>query len=166
MKNQDCKTADVLRRYASAQGELCVQGNLSEDEVSLIAVKISNTGLSAQAKVDAIEGLLKVGQFYSRRCRVTGKGFNEGFILFGDTYVKDESNAVSVLRDYYLSAGDVAVGSCYKDSAVLEYAYNQEESLFTEWDLYDEIAEENFFIELNCSGKLISWDEYITAFAD
>ena len=156
---------NLEQRYSHAQQDLEKQGRLAEEEISILAVKISNTGLSAQAKTDAIEGLLKVGQFYSRRCRVTGKGFNEGFILFGDTYVKDESNAVSVLRDYYLSAGDVAVGSCYKDSAVLEYAYNQEESLFTEWDLYDEIAEENFFIELNCSGKLISWDEYITAFA-
>ncbi len=156
---------NLEQRYSHAQQDLEKQGRLAEEEISILAVKISNTGLSAQAKADAIEGLLKVGQFYSRRCRVTGKGFNEGFVLFGDTYVKDESNAVSVLRDYYLSAGDVAVGSCYKDSAVLEYAYNQEESLFTEWDLYDEIAEENFFIELNCSGKLISWDEYITAFA-
>ena len=156
---------NLEQRYSHAQQDLEKQGRLAEEEISILAVKISNTSLSAQAKADAIEGLLKVGQFYSRRCRVTGKGFNEGFVLFGDTYVKDESNAVSVLRDYYLSAGDVAVGSCYKDSAVLEYAYNQEESLFTEWDLYDEIAEENFFIELNCSGKLISWDEYITAFA-
>ena len=153
-------------RFSYAQQDLERQGELNSDEVSLVAVKISNTGLSAQAKVDAIEGLLKVGQFYSRRCRVTGKGFNEGFILFGDTYVKDESNAVSVLRDYYLSAGEIAVAKRYKDSAVLDYAYNREESLFTEWDLYDEIAEENFFIELNGSGKLISWDEYIESFAD
>lgn len=154
---------NLEQRYSHAQQDLEKQGRLAEEEISIIAVKLSATNLSLESKVNAIEGLLKVQQFWSRKCDESGEGFDEGFILFGDTYVKDESNAVSVLRDYYLSEGDIAVAKHYKDLAVLDYAYNQEESLFTEWDFYEEVENETFYLELS-TGDVVSWDEYLESF--
>lgn len=156
---------NLEQRFASAQYELKNQGRLDQDDVSLVALKISSSDLSAQAKVDAIEGLLKVQQFWSRKCDESGEGFDEGFILFGDTYVKEEADAVAVLRDYYLSEGDIALAKRYKDSAVLDYAYNQEESLFTEWYLCEEVENETFYLELS-TGDVVSWDEYLESFAE
>ena len=150
-------------RFANAQYELENQGRLDQDDISMVAVKISSSNLSTEGKVNAIEGLLKVQQFWSRRCRVTGQGFDEGFLLFDTDYVKEESDAVAVLRDYYLSGGDVAVAKRYKDDAVLERAYDDELSVYTEWDFSDEVAEGNFYLELS-NGSLKSWDEYLESF--
>lgn len=150
-------------RFSNAQYELENQGRLDQDDVSMVAVKISSSDLSTQGKIQAIEGLLKVQQLWSRRCRVTGQGFDEGFLLFDTDYVKEESDAVAVLRDYYLSGGDVAVAKRYKADAVLEKAYEDEVSVYTEWEFSDEVAEGNFYLELS-NGSLKSWDEYLESF--
>lgn len=156
---------NLEQRFASAQYELKNQGRLDQDDVSLVAVKISSSDLSAQAKVDAIEGLLKVQQFWSRKCDESGEGFDEGFLLFDREYVKNEDDAVAVLRNYYKAIGEVAVALRYKDSAVLDKAYDNELSVYTEWEFSDEVTEGNFYLELS-SGDVVSWDEYIESFAD
>lgn len=154
---------ELNRKYAIAQAQVIAQGRLDEDDVDLIALQVTSSGLSAEAKIEAIEGLLKVQQFWSRECCVTGQGFDEGFLLFDREYIKEEADAVSALRDYYKAIGEVAVALRYKDSAVLERAYDDELSVYTEWYFPDEVAEGNFYLELS-NGSLKSWDEYLDSF--
>ena len=156
---------EANRKYAIAQAQVIAQGRLDENDVYLIAIQVTKSNLSAQGKIQAIEGLLKVQQLWSRRCRVTGQGFDEGFLLFDIDCVKEESDAVAALRNYYQSGGEVAVALRYKDSAVLEQAYDDEISIYTEWEFADEVCEGNFYLELS-NGSLKSWDEYLDSFAE
>jgi hypothetical protein len=147
---------ELNRNYGIAQAEIIAQGKLNEDEVSLIAIKISNSGLSAQAKVDAIEGLLKVQQFWSRKCDESGEGFDDGWLMADDIYLKYEKDVDGYLIEW---ANDDGYKS-WSLERVKEYYYENDSYYYTEWDFYDEVENGTFYLELS-TGDVVSWDEYI-----
>lgn len=147
---------ELNRNYGIAQAEIIAQGKLNEDEVSLIAIKISNSGLSAQAKVDAIEGLLKVQQFWSRKCDESGEGFDDGWLMADDIYLKYENDV-----DGYLIEWATLDGYEWDDIEKLkEYYHDNDSYYYTEWDFYYEVENGTFYLELS-SGDVVSWYEYI-----
>lgn len=154
---------NLEQRFANAQHELENQGRLDHDEISMVAVRLSSSNLTTQAKVDAIEGLLKVQQFWSRKCDVTGKGMNEGFVVYDDMYIAEENDIVAELRKYYSDMSRPEVAQRYKDDAVRELAYEEDVFFFTEWYLADEISNDSFYLELS-SGDVVSWDDYLASF--
>jgi len=154
---------NLEQRFANAQHELEKQGRLDYDEISMVAARLSSSNLTAQAKVEAIEGLLKVQQLWSRKCDVTAKGMNEGFLVYDDMYIAEENDIVAELRKYYSDMSRPEVSQRYKDDAVRELAYEEDVFFFTEWYLVDEISNDNFYLELS-SGDVVSWDDYLASF--
>jgi len=147
---------NLEQRYSHAQQDLERQGKLAEEEVSMIAVKLSDTDLSIQSKVNAIEGLLKVQQFWSRRCKESGEGFDDGFLLLDSIYLKYEKDLDVYLMEWANNDG-------YKSwslERVKEYYYENESYHYTEWEFYEEVRNENFYLELT-TGDVVSWDEYL-----
>lgn len=147
---------NLEQRFANAQYELRNQGRLDQDDVSMIAVKISSSNLSAEGKVNAIEGLLKVQQFWSRRCDESGEGFINGFLLLDDIYLKYEKDLDGYLMEW-------AKDDEYKWENIDELRekyYDDEMYYYIEWYLADEIENETFFLELS-TGDVVSWDEYL-----
>jgi len=147
---------NLEQRFANAQYELRNQGLLNEDDVSMVAVKISSSDLSAEGKVNAIEGLLKVQQFWSRRCDESGEGFDDGFLLLDDIYLKYEKDLDGYLMEW-------AKDDEYKWETIdeLREKYHDDEMYYyTEWDFYDEVLEGSFHLELS-TGDVVSWDEYL-----
>ena len=147
---------NLEQRYSYAQQDLERQGKLAEEEVSMIAVKLSATNLSLESKVNAIEGLLKVQQFWSRKCDESGEGFDDGFLLLDRIYLKYEKDVDSYLIEWGINDG-------YKSwslERVKEYYYENESYYYTEWELYEEVRNENFYLELS-TGDVVSWDEYL-----
>lgn len=143
-------------RFSYAQQDLERQGKLDEDEVGMICISLSNTNLSAQSKVNAIEGLLKVQQFWSRKCDESGEGFDDGFLLLDDIYLKYEKDLDGYLLEW-------AKDDEYKWETIDELRkkyYDDEMYYYTEWDFYDEILEGSFYLELS-TGDVVSWDEYL-----
>ena len=143
-------------RFSYAQQDLERQGKLDEDEVGMICINLSNTNLSAQSKVNAIEGLLKVQQFWSRKCDESGEGFDDGFLLLDDIYLKYEKDLDGYLLEW-------AKDDKYKWETIDELRekyYDDEMYYYTEWDFYDEILEGSFYLELS-TGDVVSWDEYL-----
>jgi hypothetical protein len=147
---------NLEQRYSYAQQDLERQGKLAEEEVSMIAVKLSNTDLSIQSKVNAIEGLFKVQQFWSRKCDESGEGFDDGFLLLDSIYLKYEKDMVGYLMEW-------AKDDEYKWETIDELKekyYDYEMYYYTEWDFYEEVRSENFYLELS-TGDVVSWDEYL-----
>lgn len=147
---------NLEQRYSNAKQDLIAQGKLAEEEVSMVAVKLSNTNLSAQSKVNAIEGLLKVQQFWSRKCDESGEGFDDGFLLLDEIYLKYEKDLDGYLLEW-------AKDDKYKWETIDELRekyYDDEMYYYTEWDFYDEVENGTFFIELT-TGDVVSWDEYL-----
>lgn len=147
---------NLEQHYSNAQQDLIAQGKLAEEEVSMVAVKLSNTNLSAQSKVNAIEGLLKVQQFWSRKCDESGEGFDDGFLLLDEIYLKYEKDLDGYLLEW-------AKDDKYKWETIDELRekyYDDEMYYYTEWDLYDEVENGTFFLELT-TGDVVSWDEYL-----
>ena len=143
-------------RFSYAQQDLERQGKLDEDEVGMICINLSNTNLSAQSKVNAIEGLLKVQQFWSRKCDESGEGFDDGFLLLDDIYLKYEKDLDGYLMEW-------AKDDEYKWETIDELRekyYDDEMYYYTEWDFYDELENETFYLELS-TGDVVSWDEYL-----
>ncbi len=143
-------------RFSYAQQDLERQGRLDEDEVGMIAVKLSNTDLSIQSKVNAIEGLLKVQQFWSRKCDESGEGFDDGFFILDETYLKYEKDLDGYLMEW-------AKDDEYKWETIDELRkkyYNDEMYYYTEWEFYDEVRNENFYLELS-TGDVVSWEDYL-----
>jgi hypothetical protein len=143
-------------RFSYAQQDLERQGKLDEDEVGMICINLSNTNLSAQSKVNAIEGLLKVQQFWSRKCDESGEGFDDGFLLLDDIYLKYEKDLDGYLLEW-------AKDDKYKWETIDELRekyYDDEMYYYTEWDFYDEVENGTFFLELT-TGDVVSWDEYL-----
>lgn len=164
MNNQDYKTADALdRRYAIAQAELNAQGKLKEIEVELLAALLAGEKITNEKKVEVLESFLSAKGLWLRKCDVTGEGMNEGYLLWDDFYVKNESDAISALRQNYSDEGRPDVAQRFKDSAVLELAYEEELYYYTEWEAFYEIREGNFYIELS-TGKLIDYENYLSGF--
>lgn len=164
MKNQDYKTADALdRRYAIAQAELNAQGRLDETDIDFLALRIAKETATNEQKVEILESFLKVQQLWSRRCHSTGEGMDEGYLLFDSVCLKNEEDAVAVLRQYYSDEGRPEVAQRYKDSAVLELAYEEELYYYTEWCFTGELIEGNFCIELS-TGDVIEYDDYLIRF--
>lgn len=144
------------QRFSYAQQDLEKQGKLDADQVTMIAVMLSNTDLSIQAKVNAIEGLLKVNSFWSRKCDESGEGFNDGFLLLDDIYLKYEKDLDGYLMEW-------AKDDEYEWETIDELRgkyYNDEMYHYTEWDFCDEVDNESFYLELS-SGDVVAWDEYI-----
>jgi len=143
-------------RFSYAQQDLERQSKLDEDEVGMICINLSNTNLSAQSKVNAIEGLLKVQQFWSRKCDESGEGFDDGFLLLDDIYLKYEKDLDGYLMEW-------AKDDEYKWETIdeLREKYHDDEMYYyTEWDFYDEVLEGSFYLELS-TGDVVSWDEYL-----
>lgn len=164
MTNQDYRTKDGLdRRYAIAQAELNAQGRLDERDIDFLALRIAKEVATNEEKVEILESFLKVQQLWSRRCYTTGEGLDEGYLLFDNIYLKNEEDAVAMLRQYYSDEGRAEVAQRYKDSAVLELAYEEELYYYTEWCFTDELREGNFYIELS-TGDVIDYDSYLLRF--
>jgi len=143
-------------RFANAQYELQNQGRLDYDDISMVAVKISSSNLSNEGKVNAIEGLLKVQQFWSRRCDESGEGFDDGWLMGDDIYLKYEKDV-----DGYLIEWATLDGYEYDDIEELkEYYHDNESYYYTEWDFSYELMNETFYLELS-TGDVVSWDEYL-----
>jgi len=143
-------------RFANAQYELENQGRLDQDDISMVAVKISSSNLSNEGKVNAIEGLLKVQQFWSRICDESGEGFDDGWLMGDFIYLKYEKDVDAKLIDWAVNEG-------YKSwslETAKEYYYEIGSYYYTEWFLPDEIENETFFLEMS-TGDVVSWDEYL-----
>lgn len=143
-------------RFSYAQQDLERQGKLDEDEVGMICISLSNTNLSAQSKVNAIEGLLKVQQFWSRKCDESGEGFDDGWLMGDFIYLKYEKDVDEKLIDWAINEG-------YKSwslERVKEHYHELGSYYYSEWDFYDEILEGSFYLELS-TGDVVSWDEYL-----
>jgi len=150
---------NLEQRYSHAQQDLERQGRLAEEEVSMIAVKLSATNLSLESKVNAIEGLLKVQQFWSRKCDESGEGFDDGWLMADDIYLKYEYDV-----DGYLIEWATLDGYEWDDIEELkEYYHDNDSYYYSEWDFYDEVENETFYLELS-TGDVVSWDEYIESF--
>lgn len=150
---------NLEQRFANAQHELENQGRLDHDEISMVAVRLSSSNLTTQAKVEAIEGLLKVQQFWSRRCDESGEGFDDGFLLLDDIYIKYEKDLDGYLMEW---AKDDKYNWDSIDELREKY-YDDEMYYYTEWYLADEISDDNFYLELS-SGDVVSWDDYLASF--
>lgn len=150
---------NLEQRFANAQHELENQGRLDHDEISMVAVRLSSSNLTAQAKVEAIEGLLKVQQFWSRRCDESGEGFDDGFLLLDDIYIKYEKDLDGYLMEW---AKDDKYNWDSIDELREKY-YDDEMYYYTEWYLADEISNDSFYLELS-SGDVVSWDDYLASF--
>ena len=164
MKNQDLKTADALQfRYQEIQAELLAQGRLDESDIALLALRIAKEIATNEQKVEVLESFLNVEGLFPRKCDVTGKGMNEGFVVYEDMYIAEENDIVAELRKYYSDMSRPEVAQGYKDDAVRELAYEEDVFFFTEWNLTDELNEGNFFIELS-TGDVIEYEEYLIRF--
>jgi len=147
---------NLEQRFADAQYELENQGRLDHDEISMVAVRISSSNLSTQGKVNAIEGLLKVQQFWSRKCDESGEGFDDGWLMADDIYLKYEKDV-----DGYLIEWATLDGYEYDNIEELkEYYHDNESYYYTEWDFSYELMNETFYLELS-TGDVVSWDEYL-----
>jgi hypothetical protein len=147
---------NLEQRFANAQYELENQSRLDHDEISMVAVRISSSNLSDEGKINAIEGLLKVQQFWSRKCDESGEGFDDGFLLLDSIYLKYEKDMVGYLMEW-------AKDDEYKWETIDELKekyYDYEMYYYTEWDFYEEVRSENFYLELS-TGDVVSWDEYL-----
>ena len=146
---------EANRLYAIAQAQVIAQGRLDENEVDLIALQVTKSNLSYQGKINAIEGLLKVQQFWSRKCDESGEGFDDGWMM-GDIYLKYEKDV-----DGYLIEWATLDGYEYDDIEELkEYYHDNESYYYTEWDFSHELMNETFYLELS-TGDVVSWDEYL-----
>jgi len=147
---------NLEQRFANAQYELENQSRLDHDEISMVAVKISSSNLSTEGKVNAIEGLLKVQQFWSRKCDESGEGFDDGWLMGDGIYLKYEKDV-----DGYLIEWATLDGYEYDDIEELkEYYHDNESYYYTEWDFSYELMNETFYLELS-TGDVVSWDEYL-----
>jgi hypothetical protein len=147
---------NLEQRYSHAQQDLERQGKLAEEEVSMIAVNLSATNLSLESKVNAIEGLLKVQQFWSRKCDESGEGFDDGWLMADDIYLKYEYDVDGYLIEWANNDG-------YKSwslERVKEYYHDNDSYYYSEWDFYEEVENGTFYLELS-TGDVVSWDEYL-----
>ena len=147
---------EANRLYAIAQAQVIAQGRLDENEVDLIALQVTKSNLSYQGKINAIEGLLKVQQFWSRICDESGEGFDDGWLMGDFIYLKYEKDVDAKLIDWAVNEG-------YKSwslETAKEYYYEIGSYYYTEWFLPDEIENETFFLEMS-TGDVVSWDEYL-----
>ena len=147
---------NLEQRYSYAQQDLERQGRLAEEEVSMIAVKLSATNLSLESKVNAIEGLLKVQQFWSRKCDESGEGFDDGWLMADDIYLKYEKDVDGYLMEW---ANDDGYKS-WSLERVKEYYHDNDSYYYTEWDFSYELMNGTFYLELS-TGDVVSWEEYL-----
>jgi hypothetical protein len=69
---------------------------------------------------------------FARKCDVTGKGMNEGYVVGNEEmYFSEEKHLIDWLR----SRGGM---DGLSDEFILNESYNQEEYYYTEWDEVDE----------------------------
>lgn len=69
---------------------------------------------------------------YARKCSVTGKGMNEGYVFNdGEMYFYNEKDLIQFLRDRDDNKD-------LSDDFLLNEAYNQDEYYYTEWNEVDE----------------------------
>jgi hypothetical protein len=69
---------------------------------------------------------------FARRCDITGRGMNEGFVVgYGELYFSDEKHLIDWLR----GLGGMENLS---DEFILNEAYEQEEYYYTEWEEIDD----------------------------
>ena len=73
---------------------------------------------------------------YARKCDVTGKGMNEGFVFGdGERYFSEEKYLIAHIRS---QAGQDEITQGLSDEFLLNEAYNLEEYYYTEWEEVDE----------------------------
>lgn len=71
---------------------------------------------------------------FARKCSVTGKGINEGYVFNdGELYFYNESDLLSFLRNR-----DTEGNENLSDEFILKEAYDLEEYYYTEWNEIDE----------------------------
>jgi hypothetical protein len=72
---------------------------------------------------------------YARKCDVTGKGMNEGFV-FGDgnMYFSEEQYLIDYLRREVLGDDSKELS----DEFILKESYDNEEYYYTEWEEIDD----------------------------
>ena len=72
---------------------------------------------------------------YARRCDVTGKGMNEGFVFGdGDMYFSEEKHLIDYLRRDILGDDSKELS----DEFILKESYDNEEYYYTEWEEIDD----------------------------
>lgn len=71
---------------------------------------------------------------FARKCDVTGRGMNEGYVLWdGEMYAIDEASLLKLLREN----GDEEYNNA-KDEFILSDAYYNDAYYYTEWEDEDE----------------------------
>lgn len=72
---------------------------------------------------------------YARKCEVTGKGMNEGFVIGDGFYMANEEDLISHLRGLKWEEVDT---TSMNDDELKKYFYDEEYYYYTEWDEVDE----------------------------
>jgi hypothetical protein len=89
-----------------------------------LKIPISNNQNLGGGGLTAIQ--LMERELFARRCDITGKGMNEGFVLWdGDFYSSTEEGAIQLLKAHGFDG-------------TLEEAYDAEICYYTEWEELDE----------------------------
>jgi hypothetical protein len=76
---------------------------------------------------------------FARRCDITGRGMNEGYV-FGDGELcfAEKEDLIKHLRTLEWEDADGNLSQDIEnDDDLLEYFYNEEMYYYTEWDFYD-----------------------------
>jgi hypothetical protein len=145
---------NVERRLQEGRANLIAQGRLAVEDIDAIVAKVSGDQyLPDASKVFVLKHLLKVQQVWPRRCEATGEGMDCGFLLYDSETYKNESDVVEVLREVY---EDTESGA----DELLERAYEEGISVYTEWSFADELDCDNVYVELS-TGDVVEWYEFI-----
>jgi hypothetical protein len=78
---------------------------------------------------------------FARRCDITGKGINEGYVLRdGDMYIASKEDLLEHLRGLHWedADGNEVNELGLDDDSFIEYFYNEEYCYWTEWEELDE----------------------------
>jgi hypothetical protein len=89
---------------------------------------------------------------YARKCDITGKGMNEGYVIVdGDIYIASKEDLLEHLRglDWEDADGNQVQEQGYDDLSLMEYFYGEEYYYWTEWY---EVDDDGYYTE---DGTLI-----------
>jgi hypothetical protein len=78
---------------------------------------------------------------FARRCDVTKKGMNEGYVIVdGDMYIASKDDLLEHLRGLHWedADGNEVNELGYGDDEFIEYFYNEEYCYWTEWNEVDD----------------------------
>jgi len=77
---------------------------------------------------------------FARRCDITGRGINEGYVFGdGELYFAEKEDLINHLRTLEWEDADGNLSQdLTNDEDILEFFYNEDAYYFTEWDEVDE----------------------------